>query len=61
MFVWLAGWWDGAQLWLTQLAFPLQFALVMVVLLPLSVGIAWVIDRVGGAIEARHSKQSSAR
>ena len=33
-------WWDGVELWLAQLAFPFQFALLMCVLLPLSLGLA---------------------
>ncbi|WP_420803568.1 hypothetical protein [Saccharothrix deserti] len=39
-------WWDGVELWLAQLAFPFQFALLMGVLLPLSLGVARLIDRV---------------
>ncbi|GDY31431.1 hypothetical protein [Gandjariella thermophila] len=39
-------WWDGVALWVAQIAFPLQFALVMLVLLPLCLGGAWLIDRV---------------
>lgn len=56
MFLWLANWWDSVQLWLTQLSFPFQFALVMAVLVPLCVGVGWAIDRVADVIEAR-SKQ----
>jgi membrane protein implicated in regulation of membrane protease activity len=44
-------WWDGVALWIAQLAFPFQFALVMVVLLPLCLGGAWLVDRaVDGAL-----------
>ena len=43
---WLGNWWDGVDLWLTQLAFPFQFAIVIAVLGPLCWGVAWVIDRV---------------
>jgi hypothetical protein len=39
-------WWDGVALWVAQLAFPFQFALVMVVLLPVCLGGAWLVDRV---------------
>ena len=39
-------WWDGVELWLAQLAFPFQFALLMCVLLPLCLGLARLIDRV---------------
>lgn len=31
----LVDWWDSVELWLTQLAFPLQVLLAAVVLLPL--------------------------
>jgi hypothetical protein len=41
-----AQWWDGVELWLAQLAFPFQFALLMCVLLPSSLGLARLIDRV---------------
>ncbi|MCP2165159.1 hypothetical protein [Goodfellowiella coeruleoviolacea] len=50
---WLAEWWDGVELWLTQLWFPFQFTLVMVVLLPLCLGVAWFIDRVVDRVSAR--------
>ncbi|MFL6125322.1 hypothetical protein [Actinophytocola sp.] len=41
----MADWWNGVELWVAGLAFPLQFALVVVFLGPLCVGVAWVIDR----------------
>ncbi|WP_433274472.1 hypothetical protein ACQPZF_07920 [Actinosynnema sp. CS-041913] len=41
----IAQWWDGVELWLAQLPFPFQFALVMGVLLPLCLGAARLIDR----------------
>jgi hypothetical protein len=48
-------WWDGVELWLTQLAFPLQVLLATVVLLPLcwlaaaaiDRGVGWLLDAVG--------------
>ncbi|HEY0641713.1 MAG TPA: hypothetical protein VGD67_29140 [Pseudonocardiaceae bacterium] len=40
----LADWWDGVELWVTQLWFPFQVALVIVVLLPLCWGVARLID-----------------
>ncbi|HEX5401062.1 MAG TPA: hypothetical protein VFX16_02030 [Pseudonocardiaceae bacterium] len=46
MFLWLANWWDGVDLWLSQLAFPFQFAVVIAVLAPFCVGVAWLVDRV---------------
>jgi hypothetical protein len=42
----LADWWNGVELWVTSLSFPFQFALVMAVLLPLCVVLAWLIDRI---------------
>lgn len=53
MFAWLANWWDAAVLWLSELAFPFQFALVIVVLAPLCVLVAWAIDRVVDLVSAR--------
>jgi hypothetical protein len=41
----LADWWNGVELWVAGLSFPFQFALVMAVLLPLCVVLAWLIDR----------------
>ncbi|RZQ60394.1 hypothetical protein [Amycolatopsis suaedae] len=46
----LTDWWDSVELWLAQLWFPLQFALVVAVLAPLCVGAAWVIDRAVGRV-----------
>ncbi len=42
----VAEWWNGVELWVSGLAFPLQFALVMVLLGPFCVVLAWAIDRV---------------
>ena len=41
-------WWDGVELWLTQLGLALQVALLMLVLLPVCWWAARVIDRVFG-------------
>jgi hypothetical protein len=41
----VAEWWNGVELWVSGLAFPLQFALVMVLLGPICVVVAWAIDR----------------
>jgi hypothetical protein len=41
----MAEWWNGVELWVAGLAFPLQFVLVVVFLGPLCVGVAWIIDR----------------
>jgi hypothetical protein len=41
----LADWWDGVELWLAQAWFPVQFVLVMVVVVPLCLLAAWAIDK----------------
>jgi hypothetical protein len=42
---WLSDWWNAVELWITQLAFPAQFAVVIAVLLPVCAAGAWLIDR----------------
>jgi len=49
---WLADWWDGVELWITQLWFPFQVALVIVVLLPLCWAAAVLIDNGVGRASA---------
>lgn len=44
------------ELWLTQLPFAFQFALVIVVLAPVCLGVAWVIDRAVEWISTRVSE-----
>lgn len=41
---WLAGLWDGFELWVTQLWFPFQVLLVIVLLLPACWWVARLID-----------------
>ncbi|HET9255650.1 MAG TPA: hypothetical protein VFO16_10660 [Pseudonocardiaceae bacterium] len=43
-------WWDGVELWLTQLGLALQVVLLMVVLLPACWWVARALDRIVGAI-----------
>ncbi|KID29694.1 hypothetical protein HQ32_03109 [Prauserella sp. Am3] len=43
MFDGVARWWDGFELWLAQQWFPVQFVLVVAVLLPLCVGLTWLL------------------
>jgi hypothetical protein len=43
---WLWQWWDGVELWLVQLPVAVQFPVVMIVVLPLCLGVARLIDRV---------------
>ncbi|MGH3932214.1 MAG: hypothetical protein ACRDTF_19815 [Pseudonocardiaceae bacterium] len=38
-------WWDGVELWLTQLWLPMQLALLMMVLLPACWWVARLIDQ----------------
>ncbi|WP_324187118.1 hypothetical protein [Actinokineospora alba] len=49
----LSDWWNDVELWVIQLPFAAQFALVMAVLLPLCVVVAWAIDRVVDYASAR--------
>ncbi len=52
----LVDWWDSVELWLTQLAFPLQVLLAAVVLLPLcwfvAAGADTLLDRVTERVQA---------
>ena len=42
---WLIERWDGVELWLVQLPYPLLVTLVLAVLLPLCWGLARLVDR----------------
>lgn len=42
----VATWWDGVELWLTQLDFAVQVVLVVAVVGPVCWGVAAVIDTV---------------
>lgn len=53
MFLWLANWWDGVDLWLSQLSFPFQFAIVIIVLAPVCFGLAVLVDRVVDLVRVR--------
>jgi hypothetical protein len=46
-------WWDGVELWLTQLGLALQVTLLMLVLLPACWWAARGLDRVVGLIFGR--------
>ena len=50
----IADWWDAVELWITQLAFPLQVVLAIVVLVPLcwlvSAGVDRLVDLVSAAV-----------
>jgi hypothetical protein len=45
--------WDAVELWLTQLAFPFQVALAIVVLLPACWLVAGLADRAAGVVAER--------
>ena len=49
----VADWWDAVELWLTQLSFPLQVVLGVLVLLPACWGGAAAIDRLWDLAAAR--------
>lgn len=49
----LADWYDAVELWVTQLVFPLQVVLAVVVVLPLCFGAAVVLDRVSEVLVDR--------
>jgi hypothetical protein len=49
----IADWWDAVELWLTQLAFPFQVALAIVVGLPLCWLAAAGIDRLVDVVVAK--------
>jgi len=42
--------WDAVELWVTQLAFPFQVVLAVLVVLPLCWGVAGLLDRVVDAV-----------
>jgi hypothetical protein len=60
VFLWLANWWDGVDLWLSQLAFPFQFAVVIAVLAPFCVGVAWLVDHAVDLVSGRVTKTAAA-
>ncbi|QLY30136.1 hypothetical protein [Nocardia huaxiensis] len=42
----IAGWWDGVELWVAGLPFIPQFAVVLAAMVPVCLGLAYVLDRV---------------
>jgi hypothetical protein len=46
----VANWWDAVELWVTQLAFPFQVVLAILVVLPLCWGLAGLLDRAVDAV-----------
>jgi uncharacterized membrane protein len=41
----IASWWDEFELWIVGLPFIPQFILVLAILIPVALGIAWTFDR----------------
>lgn len=57
---WLFEWWDGVELWLVQLWYPLLVTLVLVVLLPVCWYLARFLDRVIDGIGAKLTRARDA-
>lgn len=49
----LSDWWDGVELWVVQLWFPLQFVVVMLAVVPVCLGVAWLVDHAVDRVAAR--------
>jgi hypothetical protein len=60
----VADWWDAVELWLTQLPFPLQVLIALLVLVPACWGGAAALDRlwelVAGWFAGRRGADGSA-
>ncbi|MCE3552216.1 hypothetical protein LWC33_12190 [Pseudonocardia sp. RS11V-5] len=54
----IADWWDALELWLTQLAFPVQVGLAIVVVLPLCWVVAGLLDRAAGVVTAALARRN---
>ena len=57
----LADWWDSVELWITQLAFPFQVVLAVVVLLPLCGGVAVLADLGSDRLDNWSDRRRAAR
>ncbi len=49
----LADWYDAVELWVTQLAFPLQVLLAVLVVLPVCFLVAVALDRISERVTTR--------
>ena len=49
----LADWYDAVELWVTQLVFPLQVLLAVLIVLPLCFGVAVALDRLSERLVSR--------
>ncbi len=56
----VADWWDSVELWLTQLPFPLQVLLALVVVVPAAWGGAAAFDRLWDVVAARFAASGPA-
>lgn len=57
----VADWWDAVELWLTQLAFPFQVVLAVLILVPLCWAAAAAIDRLWDLVASRIAARSPRR
>lgn len=58
----VVAWWDAVELWVTQLAFPVQVLLVVLVVLPLCGSAAVILDRgVDRVVAAAHRGRGHGR
>jgi hypothetical protein len=53
--------WDAVELWVTQLAFPFQVVLAVLVVLPLCWAVAGLLDRAVDAVALRGRRRPPAR
>jgi len=53
--------WDAVELWVTQLAFPFQVVLALLVVLPLCWVVAGLLDRAVDAVALRGRKRAQTR
>ena len=53
--------WDAVELWVTQLAFPFQVVLAVLVVLPLCWAVAGLLDRAVDAVALRGRKRAQTR
>ena len=57
----MANRWDAVELWVTQLAFPFQVVLAVLVVLPLCWAVAGLLDRAVDAVALRGRKRAQTR
>jgi len=57
----VANWWDSVELWITQLAFPVQVLLAIAVLVPSCGAAAILADRVSDLVDELWSRRPSVR